>query len=154
MAKTDNRFPPCTVRTLQGSELDWANAQYAEADFMQSGAEDLILVAEVGEQKAGLGRLVTVDSNAAEMGGIYVMPEFRGENVARAIVQALIAASTYGVLYCIPFARLRDFYASFGFVDASAEARIPDTVAAKVAWCSERYPDPVALLMLKRLSRH
>lgn len=140
----------CTVRQLAASELDWANARYAEADFVASSSDDLIVVAEIGGEKAGLGRVVSIDAATGELGGMYVLPAFRGANVARAIVEALIARSTQDVHYCIPFTHLRGFYGGFGFDEVPAGSVVPATVAAKFDWCNRHYPKPVALLVLSR----
>jgi predicted N-acetyltransferase YhbS len=142
--------PACIVRRLDVTELDWANSRYKEADFIPSQAEDLIVVAEVNGEKAGLGRVVDVDIGIGELGGMYVLPAFRGANIARDIVQALIDASSQRTLFCIPFAHLRGFYGGFGFKDAAGDVAVPDVVAKKVDWCNSHYPSPVALLVLHR----
>jgi predicted N-acetyltransferase YhbS len=142
--------PACIVRRLTVAELDWANCRYKEADFVPSSVEDLVIVAEVNGEKAGLGRVVDVGAGIGELGGMYVLPAFRGANIARAIVQALIDASSQRTLFCIPFAHLRGFYGSFGFEEAASDAVVPDVVAKKVDWCNRHYPNPVALLVLHR----
>jgi GNAT superfamily N-acetyltransferase len=139
-----------TVRRIEPSELEWANARYEEADFVPSSAEDLIVVAEVGGEKAGLGRVVSIDTITGELGGMYVLPAFRGANVARSIVQALIDASSHQTLFCIPFMHLTGFYGSFGFREADRDITVPEAVRKKVDWCNRHYPNPVALMVLRR----
>lgn len=137
------------VRTLFESELAWANQCYDEIHFLPSRSGDFIATAEVDNIKAGLGRLVPVDETAAELGGIYVLPEFRGRKLAAAIVSYLLQHSPYRRLFCIPFAHLEGFYRGFGFEPVSAGTAVPDVVAEKVNWCAAEYPAAVCLLLRK-----
>ena len=136
-----------TLRPLLPGELDWANAQYDAIGFQPSAADDLVLVAEIDDTPAGLGRLVPVAPGIGELGGITVFPDYRGQAIARAIVGELLARSPYAVLYCIPFAHLLSFYRSFGFVPVADPAEVPPEVTNKVRWCRATYPDDVGLLV-------
>lgn len=136
-----------TVRALQDTELAWANDCYARVQFQPSGIDDFIAVAEVDGVKTGLGRLVRLDEATAELGGIYVLPAFRGRHLARRIVDFLLRESPYRRLYCIPFAHLIDFYRGFGFEPVAADAEIPCAVAEKLNWCSAQYRASVGLLL-------
>lgn len=144
-ATRDTAAPQVTV--LGTVDLPWANARYAEIDFQPSGPRDLVAVARVDGERAGLGRLVPVDAQAGELGGIYVLPPFRGRQVARAVVSFLLAQSPYRRLYCLPFAHLESFYRGFGFAPPAAQDALPPAVAEKLAWCARRYADPVRLLV-------
>lgn len=135
------------VRPLAAEERAWAAARYAEIGFAPSGEEDLLVIAEAGGERAGLGRLVAVGGGEAELGGIYVLPEHRGGGVARRIVAGLIERSPYRRLYCIPFVPLEGFYRSCGFHSPPPGLCIPERIQAKLAWCDGRYPDPVCLLV-------
>lgn len=136
-----------TLRPLLPGELDWANTRYADIGFQPSTADDLIVVAEVDDTPAGLGRLVPVAGDSGELGGIYVFPEFRDQGIARHLVNDLLARSPYATLYCIPFAHLLAFYGSFGFRPVADPAGVPPEVAGKVRWCRSTYPDDVGLLV-------
>jgi len=136
-----------TVRTLIASELAWANERYGEIHFMPSQLSDFIAVAEVDNVKVGLGRLVPVDGTTGELGGIYVLPAFRGRKVAYSIVNFLLQHSPYQQLFCIPFAHLEGFYQGFGFHPVSDKAAVPCVVAEKVNWCAKEYPASVNLLL-------
>ncbi len=135
------------IRSLLAAELAWANDRYAEIHFLGSTAQDFIAVAEVDGNKAGLGRLVAIDAGSGELGGIYVLPDFRGRKIAAAIVSYLLAHSPYRRLFCIPFAHLESFYAGFGFRPPEAEFAVPDAVAKKLNWCCKEYPSSVRLLL-------
>lgn len=135
-----------SVRLLRPDELEWANARYAEIDFLPSGAADLVAVAEVDGERAGLGRVVPVSPTAGELGGMYVFPPCRGRGVAQALVAFLLAQAPRERLYCIPFAHLGTFYGSFGFEPVAPGEALPAAVAEKFAWCQSHYPEPVLLL--------
>lgn len=148
---------------------DRVNGLYAEIHFVPTGPTDHQLVAWQGGDVVGLGRLVAVDSTsqALELGGIWVAPAQRGRGLARAIVAKLIDTArdwwrvgTMGKtgrsagtgpleLYCLPFAKLEAFYATFGFALADPR-RAPAPLNAKLALCTRTYPEPVLLMRLER----
>lgn len=135
-----------SVRPRSESELTWANERYAEIRFVPSSTQDLVAVAEISGARAGLGRLVPVDGATGELGGIYVLPEFRCRGVAEAIVAWLLRHSPYRQLFCIPFAQLEGFYRGFGFEPVPPGVAVPATVARKFDWCRQTYPETVSLL--------
>jgi N-acetylglutamate synthase-like GNAT family acetyltransferase len=135
------------IRVLGREDLSWANERYAEIKFKESTGKDVIIKASVGGRAAGIGRLVPVDESNAELGGIYVFPEFRGKKIAEEIVKSLIEMNTFPVLWCIPFEPLEKFYRKFGFTHVTKET-VPQEITDKVAWCEGRYPDKAILLVL------
>lgn len=168
---TKSRFRPATstrdgqlgferplyqIRRSRPSELAEINARYERIDFQPSTPADLQLVAEHGGAIAGLGRLVRLTPTLLELGGIWVAEHLRGDGVARAIVNALIAASRDASpsptsppdLACIPFARLAMFYGSCGFATWDPE-QAPETIRKKLEFCERTYAEPV-MLMLRR----
>ena len=136
-----------TVRLVQDDERRWANRMYEQIRFRPSGASDLLALALVDDEPAGLGRLVPVDDAAAELGGIFVLPEFRGKGLAAAIVQYLIEQSQGRRLFCIPFSGLETFYRRFGFVPAVPQTQVPGEVVERLEWSRRAYPEPVMLLV-------
>ncbi len=139
--------PQVNVRRLLVAELAWANACYADADFVPSSPQDLLAVVEVNGNKAGLGRVVPVAADIGELGGMYVLPAFRGQSLAGKLVDFLIAEAEQTTLFCIPFAYLEAFYRSHGFVERPVTLPVPEAVAAKFAWCQSHYQTPVRLLV-------
>ncbi len=135
------------VRRLLESELAWANECYGDAHFLPSTATDFLAVAEVGGERAGLGRIVPVSTTTGELGGMYVLPAFRGRKIAGAIVSYLLQHSPYRQLFCIPFAHLEGFYTGFGFLPVPSETAVPCSVAEKLNWCTKEYPSSVRLLL-------
>jgi N-acetylglutamate synthase-like GNAT family acetyltransferase len=135
------------IRVLGREDLSWANERYAEIKFKESTGSDLIIKASVAGNPAGLGRLVPVNEKNAELGGIYVFPEYRGKKIAEEIVKSLIELNTFPVLWCIPFEPLENFYRKFGFTSVTNEI-VPKEISDKVAWCEGRYPENAILLVL------
>src|SRR5688500_7988295 len=100
-----------------------------------------------GDELAALGRLVQVGEGALELGGMYVLSDYRGSGVARQIVTRLLTrASIVDVIYCIPFAQLESFYTSCGFTRCEMTGDVPRLVRDKVEWCASTYDEPVVLM--------
>lgn len=135
------------IRPLQPAELAWANACYADVKFQPSSPSDMLVLAETVDGKAGLGRLIPIDAHCAELGGICVLPAYRGQGLARAIVSFLLQHSPYQRLYCVPFAHLTSFYCSFGFVPVTDMATVPCAIAEKLNWCTAQYSSQLTLLL-------
>lgn len=72
-----------TIRIAKASEIDWINQRYDEVEFVHSVFEkEIIAIAEIGAQQAGIGRLVNVTEHDFELGGMYVFEPFRSKGVA------------------------------------------------------------------------
>jgi GNAT superfamily N-acetyltransferase len=141
-----------TVRSAKKPEMDWINNCYDEVEFVHSIFEnEFIAIAELDGQKAGIGRLVTIDSNHLELGGMYVFQSFRNRGIARAIVDFLLKHhAKAGTIYCIPFVHLVSFYKGFGFVSCTDHQKVPKELLDKYLWCKEKYCHPTALLILEK----
>ncbi len=114
----------------------------------------MIAVAEYEGQRAGLGRLVTLDEHHAELGGMYVFEPYRGKGIAKEIVQFLLnQGHLFQTIYCIPFEHLISFYQQYGFAPCSELDAVPSELAAKYQWCKQQYPYPTALLFRKKDER-
>ncbi len=134
-----------TIRPLRADERAWANQVYADIGFAPSPDEDLLLVAERGAERVGLGRLVPLEGAAVELGGIWTAPTARQGGVARAIVASLLARAGSAPVWCIPYTHLAAFYGSFALVPAPPPW--PAAVAAKVAALRAR---DIAVEVLRR----
>lgn len=138
------------IRAAGPDEAMWVNERYAEVRFIPSDVtRELVLIAELDGRPAGLGRLIPVDEESFELGGMLVFDGFRGRGVARALIDALIAAAGEQAIYCIPFAKLEGLYAAAGFEKANDA---PAKVREKFAWCERTYDEPV-ILMRRRYQR-
>jgi hypothetical protein len=68
------------IRAASKTDIEWINHRYKEVDFVPSIFEkEVIAVAEFKGERAGLGRLVTLDEQNAELGGMYVFEPYRGK---------------------------------------------------------------------------
>lgn len=140
-----------TVRTARRSEIEWINSSYDQVEFMHSDfGNEIIAIAEFGGQKAGLGRLVKVDEEHFELGGMYVFEAFRGKGIAKELVKFLLKyVKSSQRVYCIPFEHLLSFYKQCGFKDCSYQELVPRKILDKYQWCQEKYAHPTALLVLE-----
>ncbi|HUD01250.1 MAG TPA: GNAT family N-acetyltransferase [Rhabdochlamydiaceae bacterium] len=141
------------IRAAEKADIEWINQQYQEVDFVPSIFEkEVIGIAEYEGQKAGIGRLVTIDDRNAELGGMYVFEAFRGKGIAKELVKFLLdQAHHFQTVYCIPFEYLASFYMHYGFAPCSNLEKVPRDVAAKYQWCKQQYPQPTALLFLHKV---
>lgn len=141
-----------TVRTAKKTEMEWVNKCYDEVEFVHSNFDkEIIAIAELDGHRAGIGRLVTIDSNHFELGGMYVFESYRNRGVASTIVDFLLKhtpkAST---VYCIPFEHLVSFYKEFGFVSCTDLQQVPKELLNKYLWCKEKYSHPTSLLIFQK----
>ena len=89
------------------------NERSKEIGFVTS---NLVAVAEHQGSRAAFGRLVPVNADCAESGGIYVLPEFRGLGIGKEIVSYLLRQGmTYKKIFCLPFAHVEQLYVGLGF---------------------------------------
>lgn len=136
------------IRAARPDEANWVNERYAAVRFIPSDlAREVVLIAELDGTAAGLGRLVPVDDETCELGGMFVFEGFRGRGVARALIDELVRQAAGRTVYCIPFATLESLYAAAGF-ERCEDA--PREVLEKLAWCRRTYDEPV--LLMRRLT--
>lgn len=137
------------IRTAMRSEIEWINKCYDEVAFSHSNFDrEVIAVAEVEGLKAGLGRIVTIDDDHLELGGIYVFENFRNQGIARDIVTFLLEHSnTSQTIYCIAVTHLLSFYKKFGFELCIDLESVHKKIYEKNTWCQENYPIPTKLLV-------
>ena len=145
------------IRAAAKTDLEWVNQKYKEVDFVPSTFEkEIIGIAEDEGQRAGIGRLVTIDECHAELGGMYVFESFRGKGIAKELVKFLLKqAHPFQTVYCVPFEHLSSFYMGFGFVSCTNLEKVPHEVVTKYQWCKSHYSQPTSLLFLQQLiSKH
>lgn len=59
-----------TVRAAKDTEIQWINKCYDEVDFVHSNFDkEIIAIGKIEGSKAGIGRLVRIDSDHFELGG-------------------------------------------------------------------------------------
>lgn len=130
--------------------MDWVNARYREISFVPSDYEkELIAIAEVDGTRAGIGRLTHIDDSTQELGGMYVLPEFRKRQVATQIIEFLLERrNPKARVYCLPFDHLAAFYAKYGFRPCDPSAAVPEDLLDKHRWCNETFRHPTLLYLL------
>ena len=146
-----------TIRKGKKEELDWVTQTYQKIQFALSVFErELIAIAETDEKiRVGLGRLVQLDSEHAELGGIFVDKAYRKQGIAGQIVSFLLNHSAeYKIIYCLPFHHLEVFYQQFGFTLVTKEHLIPQEIQKKWHWCQTQYSKKVSLLFLSTKERN
>ncbi len=139
------------LRAAEKSEMQWINHCYDQVEFVHSDYDnEIIAIAECNAQKAGLGRLVKIDDEHLELGGMYVFETFRKQGIAKEIVQFLLShVKPTQKVYCIPFEHLLPFYKQCGFLDCTHLESVPPKILEKFHWCQEKYCYPTALLVLE-----
>ncbi|MET3544880.1 hypothetical protein ABID47_001474 [Paenibacillus favisporus] len=71
------------IRLATKNELQWINKQYQKIGFMPSNLEnEKIAIVTHQDEFAGVGRIVYLNAEEAEIGGIYILDEFRGLSLA------------------------------------------------------------------------
>jgi len=138
------------IRKALEVEIEWINEKYNEVQFIHSIFQnEVIAIAEINGEKVGLGRLVTIDHENLELGGIYVFDSFRGQGIAAKLVDFLLKyADSYSHIYCIPFTKLTGFYRRFGFIPLFPPNNAPECILNKYQWCKQSYDEKVELLFL------
>ena len=136
------------IRRADPDEEAWVNKCYDEIGFVPSDfAREFVAVAVHEGARAALGRLAPVETDCAELGGIYVLPAFRGLGLASQMVSYLLhQGAAYRKIYCLPFEHLVQLYVRAGFRPCVAED-VPRAIGAKHRWCNSHYPRPTLLLV-------
>ncbi|MGE7863453.1 GNAT family N-acetyltransferase [Bacillus mobilis] len=142
-----------SIQLATSNDLEWINKQYESIGFVRSDFNrEKVAIMTYNNEYAGVGRLVQIDEDTIEMGGIFILPQFRGLQLAGEIVSFLVeTAKKLQVqhVYCLPFAELEDFYKKYGYteVDTTKEAVHP-IILKKYNWCLDHYDKHVLLCKL------
>jgi N-acetylglutamate synthase-like GNAT family acetyltransferase len=137
------------LRRATLEDAPWINAAYDAIGFQRSDlARELLIVAEVEGERAGIGRLVPAGEEACELGGMLVFDAFRGRGIARAIIDELLRHAAGRTVYCIPFADLEPVYAKAGFTVIDEDAPAPEYVRKKLAWCRREIAREVVVMVM------
>jgi N-acetylglutamate synthase-like GNAT family acetyltransferase len=140
-------------------ELTWINEQYKKIGFVPSNIEnETIAIISYKGQYAGVGRLVYLNEEEAELGGIYILNAFRGLLLAYELVDYLVKEarnSRLKELYCIPFEELQNFYSKFGFQEFDHDSKsINNHIVRKYQWCLEHYEKKCCCLNISYVNRN
>ncbi|OKA29592.1 GNAT family N-acetyltransferase [Bacillus cereus] len=142
-----------SIHMATSNDLEWINNQYDSIGFVRSDLKrDKVAIITYNNAYAGVGRLVQIDEDTLEMGGIYILPQFRGLQLAGELVSFLVeTAKNLQVpnVYCLPFEELENFYKKYGYteVDTTKEVVHP-IILEKYNWCLGHYDKHVLLFKL------
>ncbi|MBK5350503.1 MULTISPECIES: GNAT family N-acetyltransferase [unclassified Bacillus (in: firmicutes)] len=139
-----------SIQLATSKDLEWINNQYESIGFVPSDLKrDKVAIITYNSEYAGVGRLVQIDEDTIEMGGIFILPKFRGLQLAGELVLFLVQAAKelhIQNVFCLPFEELRNFYKKYGFteVDTTQEVVHP-IILKKYNWCLKTYDKHVLL---------
>ncbi|WP_459502984.1 GNAT family N-acetyltransferase [Bacillus sp. C1] len=141
------------IKFASSEDLEWINHQYKIVGFVSSDLKkDKVAIVTHNEEYAGVGRLVQIDESTIEMGGIYILPKYRGYKLAGELVSFLVneaKQSNVPNTYCIPFEELASFYKKYGFKEVNLDQEtVPSTILTKYKWCLQEYDKNVLLFKL------
>ena len=141
------------IQLATSNDLEWINNQYDSIGFVRSDLNrDMVAIITYDNVYAGVGRLVQIDKDTIERGGIFILPQFRGLQLAGELVSFLVVTAQklqVKNVYCLPFEELENFYKKYGFteVDATKEVIHP-IILKKYNWCLDTYDKHVLLFKL------
>lgn len=137
------------LRRALSADADWINAAYDSVHFQRSDlTRELVVVAEIDGERAGIGRLVPLSDDSCELGGMLVFEQFRGRGIALAIVAELLRHANGRTVYCVPFSDLEPVYAKAGFTVRGEDGDLPEKLREKLDWCRREIDRPVSLMVL------
>ncbi|MBJ8105358.1 MULTISPECIES: GNAT family N-acetyltransferase [Bacillus cereus group] len=142
-----------SIQLATSKDLEWINKQYESIGFLPSDLKrDKVAIITYNNEYAGVGRLVQIDGETMEMGGIFIAPKFRGLQLAGELVSFLVQTakeSHMQYVFCLPFEELKSFYKKYGFteVDTTQEVVHP-IILKKYNWCLKNYDKHVLLFKL------
>ncbi|WP_439741476.1 GNAT family N-acetyltransferase [Bacillus pseudomycoides] len=141
------------IKFASPEDLEWINSQYKSVGFVPSDLKkDKVAIVTYNGEYVGLGRLVKIDQSTLEMGGIYILPKFRGYKLAGDLLSFLVdeaKQSNVPNIYCIPFEELAAFYKKYGFKEINTDQEgVHPTVLNKYNWCLQEYDKNVLLFKL------
>lgn len=141
------------IKLANENDLEWLNAQYQKINFVPSSLEnEIIAIVTYNDEFAGVGRIVYLNDDEVEIGGIYILDEFRGLSLANELVGYLVDIAkqkNLKAVYCLPFEELRNFYAKFDLHEFEyIDNQVNTKVLEKFKWCLDNYEKQVLLLKL------
>lgn len=145
-----------SIQLATSNDLEWINNQYDSIGFVRSDLKsDKVAIITYNNEYAGVGRLVQIDEDTIEMGGIFILPKFRGLQLAKKLVSFLVQtakALEIQNVFCIPFEELESFYKTYGFIDVDMTKEVVHPIILKkYNWCLENYDKHVLLFKLRVL---
>ncbi|MED2729261.1 GNAT family N-acetyltransferase, partial [Bacillus thuringiensis] len=95
-----------SIQLATSNDLEWINSQYESIGFVRSDLKrEKVAIITYNNEYAGVGRLVQIDADTLEMGGIFILPQFRGLQLAGDLVSFLVETARKSQIqdvYCLP----------------------------------------------------
>ncbi len=133
-----------SIQIATFNDLEWINNQYKSIGFVTIDLmRDIVAIITCNDEYAGVGRLVQIDKVTIEMGGIFILPKFRGLQLAKKLESFLIQTAKkleIQNVYCLPFEELKSFY--------TTKEIVHPIILKKYNWCLENYDKHVLLFKL------
>ncbi|GAB6437069.1 GNAT family N-acetyltransferase [Bacillus cereus] len=124
-----------SIQMATSYDLEWINNQYDSIGFVRSDLKrDKVAIITYNNEYAGVGRLVQIDEDTLEMGGIYILPQYRGIQLAGELVSFLVeTAKKLQVqhVYCLPIEELEYFYKKYGYTEVDTTKEIVHPIVLK-----------------------
>ncbi|MGK0537277.1 GNAT family N-acetyltransferase, partial [Bacillus sp. 'calajunan'] len=80
-----------SIQLATSNDLEWINNQYDSIGFVRSDLKrDKVALITYNNEYAGVGRLVQIDEDTMEMGGIFILTKFRCLQLAGELVSFLV----------------------------------------------------------------
>ena len=113
-----NMLTDITYEVAKTKDFSAINKLYDKVGFVHSHPnKDIVIIGKNNDEIIALGRIVRIDADNAELGGMYVKDKWRGYGIANLVVSRLLEISKdYQFIFCLPFQRLLNFYMKFGFI--------------------------------------
>lgn len=111
-----------SIQLATSNDLEWINNQYDSIGFVRSDLKrDKVAIITYNNEYAGVGRLVQIDEDTLEMGGIFILPQFRGLQLAGELVLFLVETAKITNTKCIlsSFEELENFYKKYGYTEVN-----------------------------------
>ncbi|MDF1654498.1 MAG: GNAT family N-acetyltransferase [Coxiellaceae bacterium] len=142
---------PLMIRLVKEEEIEWINETYVMQGFNPSEFErDILILAESDGKTAGFGRLIKIDNDSVEMGGIYIFPEFRHRNCANQIITYLLERSNkWKNVYCVPPLSMYSLYENFGFKASDHLDTVPEFIIKKYDWDRSKQSNDQSYLIFR-----
>ncbi|WP_433772357.1 GNAT family N-acetyltransferase [Bacillus wiedmannii] len=142
-----------SIQLATSKDLDWINKQYESIGFVPSDLKrDKVAIITYKGEYAGVGRLVQIDGETMEMGGIFIAPKFRGVQLAGELVSFLVQTAKESHIqnvFCLPFEELKNFYKKYGFTEIDTTQKVVHPIILKkYNWCLKIYDKHVLLFKL------
>ncbi|MBS9806215.1 GNAT family N-acetyltransferase [Bacillus toyonensis] len=142
-----------SIQLATSNDLEWINNQYESIGFVRSDLKrDTIAIITYNNEYAGVGRLVQIDEDTLEMGGIFILPKFRGLQLAGELVSFLVETAKKSQtqnINCLPFEELENFYKKYGYTEVNTTKDVfHPIILKKYKWCLDNYDKNVLLFKL------